>query len=49
AANMTRLALRRGTWLRHYVYDFVQTFAPPLTREVVQRALQDEPGTSDGL
>jgi LysR family transcriptional regulator, cys regulon transcriptional activator len=42
--NMTRLAVRRGTWLRSYAYDFVQTFAPPLTRQVVQRALQAESG-----
>ncbi|GAA4408699.1 CysB family HTH-type transcriptional regulator [Quisquiliibacterium transsilvanicum] len=37
--NTTRLAFRRGAFLRDYVYDFIQTFAPPLTREVVQQAL----------
>ena len=37
--NTTRLAFRRGAFLRSYVYDFIQTFAPPLTREVVQQAL----------
>ena len=46
AMNMTRLAMRRGTWLRSYAYDFVQTFAPPLNREVVERALQAGPGES---
>jgi LysR family cys regulon transcriptional activator len=46
AMNMTRLAMRRGTWLRSYAYDFVQTFAPPLNREVVERALQAAPGES---
>lgn len=42
AVNMTRLALRRGVFLRDYVYAFIQTFAPPLTRSVVDEALQGE-------
>jgi LysR family transcriptional regulator, cys regulon transcriptional activator len=44
AANMTRLAVRRGRYLRDYAYDFIQTFAPPLTRATVERALQTVPG-----
>ena len=44
AVNMTRLAIRRGTFLRAYVYSFIQSFAPPLTRPVVDRALAAEPG-----
>jgi LysR family cys regulon transcriptional activator len=44
AVNLTRLALRRGAWLRGYVYDFITAFAPPLTRSVVERALQSAPG-----
>jgi LysR family cys regulon transcriptional activator len=40
--NLTRLAIRRGTWLRGYVYAFIESFAPTLTREVVQRALAGE-------
>ena len=36
---MTRLALKRGSYLRAYVYDFIESFAPSLTRKVVQRAL----------
>jgi LysR family cys regulon transcriptional activator len=39
AVNMTRLAIRRGTFLRGYVYDSIRTFAPPLTRPVVEEAL----------
>jgi LysR family cys regulon transcriptional activator len=46
AVNMTRLAIRRGTWLRSYVFDFIQTFASPLSREVVERALASQPGES---
>lgn len=45
ASNMTRLALRRGSLLRRYVYDFIQSFASPLTRELVERALAAAPGT----
>ena len=40
--NLTRLAIRRGTWLRGYVYAFIESFAPTLTREVVQHALAGE-------
>jgi LysR family cys regulon transcriptional activator len=40
--NVTRLALRRGAWLRGYVYSFIETFAPSLTRQVVDEALSDE-------
>lgn len=45
ASNMTRLALRRGSFLRHYVYDFIGAFAPALTREVVDQSLAATPGT----
>ncbi|CAN5393870.1 CysB family HTH-type transcriptional regulator [soil metagenome] len=34
--NLTRLALHRNRFLRSYVYDFIETFAPALTREVVE-------------
>jgi len=39
--NLTRLAIRRGTWLRGYAYNFIETFASTLTREVVQAALAE--------
>lgn len=42
--NMTRLAIRRGTFLRAYVYAFIETFAPPLGRKVVEQAMASEPG-----
>jgi LysR family cys regulon transcriptional activator len=44
AINLTRVAVRRGAFLRSYVYDFLETFASPLKREVVQRALASAPG-----
>jgi LysR family cys regulon transcriptional activator len=37
--NLTRLAVRRGTWLRGYVYAFIEAFAPTLTRAAVEQAL----------
>lgn len=46
ASNMTRLALRRGSYLRGYVYAFVSTFAAPLTREVVDRAMLAQAGSA---
>jgi LysR family cys regulon transcriptional activator len=44
AANTTRVAIKRGSYLRRYVFDFIQTFAPTLTREVVERALAGAEG-----
>ncbi len=38
ADNMTRLAVRRDAYLRDYVYDFIATFAGPLTRAAVDEA-----------
>ncbi len=46
ASNMTRLAIRRGSYLRAYVYDFIQSFASPLTPELVNRSLAAEPGSA---
>jgi LysR family cys regulon transcriptional activator len=39
--NLTRLAIRRGTWLRGYAYRFIETFAPTLTRAVVESAVNE--------
>jgi LysR family cys regulon transcriptional activator len=45
APNMTRVAIRRGAFLRAYVYNFIQTFASPLTRRVVEQALAQNDGS----
>ena len=45
AVNMTRLAIKRGSYLRGYVTDFIEGFAPTLTRGVVQQALEAERDT----
>jgi LysR family cys regulon transcriptional activator len=39
APSTTRLALRRGVFLRGYVYDFIARFAPALDRAAVDAAL----------
>ena len=38
--STVKIALRRGTYLRSYMYDFLELFAPHLSREVVEAALQ---------
>lgn len=43
AINTTRVAIKRGAYLRGYVLDFIQTFAPTLTRQVVEEALSSTP------
>ena len=37
--NLTKLALRRGVYLRAFIYAFIEAFAPTLTRSVVEAAL----------
>ena len=44
AANLfqpstTRIAIRRNEYLRGYSYDFIELFAPQLTRDVIARSL----------
>lgn len=40
APNVTRLALRRGAFLRSYAYHFIERFAPGVTRGDIESALQ---------
>ena len=35
--STTRIALRRNAYLRRYVYDFIELFAPHLSRSVVEK------------
>lgn len=39
-SSTTRIGLRRGAYLRRFVYDFIQLFAPRLTRETVEAAMK---------
>ncbi|WP_049721704.1 HTH-type transcriptional regulator CysB [Gilvimarinus polysaccharolyticus] len=38
AASITKIGFRRGTFIRGFMFDFIQQFAPHLTREVVNQA-----------
>jgi LysR family cys regulon transcriptional activator len=40
APNVTRLAVRRGAYLRSYIHDFILQFAPELKRSDIERALK---------
>jgi len=42
APSTTRLALRRGVYLRGFVYDFITFFAPQFDRAAVEAALRGE-------
>lgn len=42
APNVTRLAVRKGAYLRSYAYHFIERFAPGVTRADIERALQLE-------
>ncbi|WJV55833.1 HTH-type transcriptional regulator CysB [Pectobacteriaceae bacterium CE90] len=37
--STTKIGFRRSTFLRSYMYDFIQRFAPHLTRDVVDTAI----------
>ncbi len=43
--NLTKLAVRRGSYLRSYVYAFIESFAPTLKRAVVEASLSDAPSS----
>lgn len=42
APNTTRLALRRGVYLRTFAYDFIQALVPELTADVIDATLRKE-------
>jgi len=37
-ASTTKIGFRRGTFLRGFMYDFIEQFAPHLTKEIVSEA-----------
>ncbi|MHB8493536.1 MAG: CysB family HTH-type transcriptional regulator [Casimicrobiaceae bacterium] len=49
AASTTRLALRKGAFLRGFVYEFIALFAPQYDRAAVDAALAGTATASDGL
>lgn len=38
-SNTTRVAVKRGSLLRGYAYEFIELFAPVLNRKLIERAL----------
>jgi LysR family cys regulon transcriptional activator len=38
--STTRIAIRRNAYLRRYVYDFIELFAPHLSRAVVEKTMR---------
>ena len=38
--SMTQIAFKRSTFLRNYMYDFIQYFSPHLTKMEVEKAEQ---------
>ena len=41
-SNTTRVAIKRGSLLRGYAYEFIELFAPALNRKLIERALAGE-------
>jgi LysR family cys regulon transcriptional activator len=42
-ANTTRIAVRKNEYLRGYTYDFIELFAPHLTRDTITSAMHLSP------
>lgn len=40
--STTKIGFRRGTFLRRFMYDFIQMFAPHLTSEIVDECLRHQ-------
>jgi len=38
-SSVTKIGFRKGTFLRGYMYDFIQRFAPHLTKELVDEVI----------
>jgi LysR family cys regulon transcriptional activator len=45
-SSTTRLGIKRGAWLRRYAYDFIELFAPNLSRDQVEKAVMEKAGTN---
>jgi len=45
-SSITRLGIKRGAYLRRFAYDFIELFAPQLSREVVEKTVAGAAGSS---
>lgn len=48
-SSTTKIGIRRGTFMRGYMYDFLQRFAPHLDRDIVDAALAAGPRHEQSL
>lgn len=39
-SSITRIAFRKGSFLRGFMYEFIEKFAPHLTKEIVDKAVE---------
>ncbi len=46
ATSTTRLGIKRGAYLRRYTYDFIELFAPNLSREMVEKTVMNREGST---
>jgi len=44
-SSTTRIGIRRGVYLRGYIYDFIELFAPHLKRKMVEAAMSGSKGS----
>jgi LysR family cys regulon transcriptional activator len=44
-SSTTRLGIKRNAYLRRYAYEFIELFAPQLTRQSVERAVMGQEGS----
>ena len=44
-SSTTRLGVRRGSWLRGYVYAFIELFAPHLESAMLRKLIAGESGS----
>jgi len=44
-SSTTRLGVKRGAWLRGYAYDFIELFAPRLSRALVEQTVMEKEGS----
>jgi LysR family cys regulon transcriptional activator len=44
-SSTTRLGIKRGAYLRRYAYDFIEIFAPQLSRKTVEQVVRGEEGS----
>jgi LysR family cys regulon transcriptional activator len=45
-SNITRVAFKRGAYLRHFVYAFAELLSERLTRTLIEKAMAERPGST---